>query len=394
MTVKIVCDKNMPYAFEAFSTIGDVTLIPGRDISRKDVRDAEVLVTRSTTNVNADLLEGSSVRFYGSAVIGVDHIDSDYLHKAGIEWAAAPGCNAVSVGNYVTAALLWLGERYGFGLEGKTIGVIGVGNVGKQVCRFCRAMGMRVLANDPPRQRNTNDADARDFVSLDTLLNESDFISCHVPLNKGGDDNTVHLIGAEQLASMKDGVVLINAARGAVVDNQALLDVIGKKVSHAVIDCWEGEPAYRADVMAKVDLGTPHIAGHAYEGKVNGTAMTYRAACEFMGVNATYPFELPRPPVPVIRTDAAGRNDEDVLRDLVLEVYDIQADSDRLRSATEEDVRINKTAFDSQRGTYPMRRQFDATRVEIINSTDFLLKKIRGLDFKVEPRSCFQPQPN
>ena len=373
----------MPYALEAFSTIGDVTLVPGREISASDVKDAEVLITRSTTKINADLLEGSSVRFYGSGVIGVDHIDFDYLKSAGIEWTTAPGCNAVSVGNFVTAALLWLGGKHGFELEGRTIGVIGVGNVGKQVCRFCRAMGMRVLANDPPRQRHKTDLDAQEFVSLETILEESDFITCHVPLNKGGIDNTVHLIGADQLASAKDGVVLINAARGPVVDNQALFDLVGSKVSHAVIDCWEGEPAYRGDVMAKVDLGTPHIAGHAYEGKVNGTAMTYRAACKFLDVEATYPFDLPEPPVHFIKTDAAGKSDEDILRELVLKVYDIQADSDRLRSATVKDTSVNKATFDNQRSSYPMRRQFDATRVEITNASDALLSKIKGLDFQL-----------
>ena len=373
----------MPYALEAFSTIGDVTLVPGREISPADVKDAEVLITRSTTKVNAHLLEGSALRFYGSGVIGVDHIDFDYLEKAGIKWASAPGCNAVSVGNYVTASLLWLGGRYGFELEGKTIGVIGVGNVGKQVCRFCCAMGMRIIANDPPRQRDIEDSDAQEFVPLETLLQESDFITCHVPLNKGGVDNTVHLIGAEQLAIVKDGVVLINAARGPVVDNQALLDVIGKKVSHAVIDCWEGEPAYRADVMSEVDLGTPHIAGHAYEGKVNGTAMTYRAACDFLGVESTYSFDLPEPPVPFIGTDAAGKNDEDVLRELVLKVYEIEGDSDRLRSVTVDDPALCKATFDKQRSSYPMRRQFDSTRVEISNASDALMQKIKGLGFQL-----------
>ncbi len=381
--MKIVCDKNMPYALEAFSTIGDVILVPGREISPADVKDAEILITRSTTNISADLLEGSVLRFYGSGVIGVDHIDFDYLEKAGIKWATAPGCNAVSVGNYVTAALLWLGGRYGFELEGRTIGVIGVGNVGKQVCRFCRALGMRIIANDPPRQREIEDSDAQEFVPLETLLRESDFITCHVPLNNGGVDNTVHLIGAEQLAIAKDGVVLINAARGPVVDNQALLNVIGKKVSHAVIDCWEGEPAYRADVMAKVDLGTPHIAGHACEGKVNGTAMTYQAACVFLDVEASYPFDLPEPPVPFIGTDAAGKSDEDVLRDLVLKVYEIKGDSDRLRVATEDDPAACKAAFDEQRGSYPMRRQFESTSVEINGASASLLCKIKGLGFKV-----------
>ena len=382
--MKIVCDDNMPYAFEAFSTLGEVTLIPGRKITAADVRDAEILITRSTTRVNANLLEGSDVKFYGSGVIGVDHIDFDYLNRAGIIFATAPGCNAVSVGNYVVAALLWLGGRYGFELEGKTIGVIGVGNVGRQVCRFASALGMRVLANDPPRQRNPFDRNTKHFVSLDTVLSESDVITCHVPLNEEGVDRTVHLVrGAQQLARVRDGVVLINAARGAVVDNQALLAAIGNRVAHAVLDCWEGEPAFRKDVMDAVDLGTPHIAGHAYEGKVNGTAMTYRAACEFLCVDARYTLDLPEPPVPVVQTDASGKSDEDVLRELVLKVYDIKADSDRLRNAAIGTAAERKAAFDSQRSAYPMRRQFESTRVAVANAPEKLLAKVAGLGFQI-----------
>jgi len=380
--MKIVCDSNMPYALESFSTIGEVVLIPGREISAADVKDADLLITRSTTRVDENLLAGSSLKFYGSGVIGVDHIDFTQLERMGIKWAAAPGCNAVSVGNYVTAALLWLGGGHNLTLEGKTIGVIGVGNVGRQVCRFCSAMGMRVLANDPPRQRDHGDAEARAFVSLDQILAEADVISCHVPLNKEGVDQTVHLLGADELARVKDGLILINAARGPVVDNQALLDSWGGRVAHAVIDCWEGEPAFRADLMEKVDLGTPHIAGHAYEGKVNGTAMVYRAACDFLGVAASYTFELPEPPVPYIRVEADGRADEDVLRDLVLKVYEIEADSDRLRAASGAGVAERAAAFDKQRSSYPMRRQFESTRVEMSGAGEALRDKIRGLGFQ------------
>ncbi|MDA3926311.1 MAG: 4-phosphoerythronate dehydrogenase [Kiritimatiellae bacterium] len=381
--MKIVCDKNMPYAEEAFSTIGDVVLIPGRAISAADVKDADVLVTRSTTKINASLLTGSSLKFYGSGVIGVDHIDFDLLASMGIQWATAPGCNAVSVGNYVTAALLWLGGKFDFELASKTIGVIGVGNVGKQVCRFCSAMGMRVLANDPPRQRNIADFEARNFVSRDQILAEADFITCHVPLNKKGTDKTVHLLGADELSRAKEGVVLINAARGPVVDNQALLDLLGGRISHAVIDCWEGEPVYRADLMEQIDLGTPHIAGHAYEGKVNGTAMVYRAACDFLGIEPSYNFDLPEPPVPHIRVDATAKAYEDVLRELVLKVYNIKADSDRLRLSCVVSDSERSSAFDAQRSAYPMRRQFEATRIEIKGADEQLLTKIRALDFSI-----------
>jgi len=381
--MKIVCDKNMPYAAEAFGTLGEVLLKDGRQIAPEDVRDAELLITRSTTKVNAGLLDGSAVRFYGSGVIGTDHIDIPYLESRGIVWSPAPGCNAESVANYVTAALLWLGGKFGLALEGKTLGVIGVGNVGRRVCNHARALGLRVLADDPPRRRDAADAEARGFVTLDRVLEESDIITCHVPLTKSGPDATWHLLKAAQFARMKPGVIFLNAARGPVIETDALLAALGSRVSHAVIDCWEGEPAYRPDLLARADLATPHIAGHAYEGKVNGTAIVYRRACAFLGVAPACPFTLPPPPLPEWRADAAGRQDEDMLRELVLSVYDIEADSRRLKASCVADDAARAAAFDAQRSHYPMRRQFDSTRVLLAGASETLRAKARGLGFMV-----------
>jgi len=382
--MKIVCDKNMPYAAEAFGTLGEVVLKDGRQIGAEDVRDAEVLVTRSTTKVNGALLDGSAVRFYGSGVIGTDHIDIPYLEARGIVWTGAPGCNAESVANYVTAALLWLGGRHGITLEGKTLGVIGVGHVGRRVCAHARAMGLRVLANDPPRQRNAADSEAQAFVTLERILDESDIITCHVPLTRGGPDATFHLLSAAQFSRMRPGVIFINAARGPVIDTDAFLAVLGTRVGHAVIDCWEGEPVYRADLLARAELSTPHIAGHSYEGKVNGTAIVYRRACAVLGQPPSFPFTLPPPPMPEWRTDAEGRRDEDVLRELVLAVYDIEADSRRLKVSCVSDDGARANAFDAQRGKYPMRREFSSVRVSVANASETLLDKMTGLGFSVQ----------
>jgi erythronate-4-phosphate dehydrogenase len=382
--MKIVCDKNMPFVQEAFSTLGDVSLIDGREISAADVKDADMLIIRSTTRVDGRLLEGSRVRFCGSGVIGTDHLDIAYLRSAGIQLVTSPGCNAVSVGNYVVAALLWLSGEYGFKLKDKSLGVVGVGNVGSQVCRFARALGMRVLANDPPRQRNSDDIEARSFVNIERILGESDIISLHVPLSKEGIDSTFHLIGSERFAVAREGVMLINAARGAVIDNQALCDALhAGRISHAVVDCWEGEPCYRDDLLRLVDIGTPHIAGHSFEGKVNGTAMTYRGACAFLGVEPEYPFTLPEPPVPLIDTSAFQRRDEDVLRELVLRVYDIRGDSERLRCATVSDNAQRVKVFNAQRASYPIRRQFESTKVRIEDASSALLEKAGALGFQL-----------
>jgi len=322
MPVKIICDNNMPYAAEAFGTLGTVELREGRAITAADVRDAELLITRSTTKVTRELLTGSHLRFYGSAVIGTDHIDIPHLKQADIPWSAAPGCNAESVSNYLTAALLWLGGKHGFRLEGKTLGVIGVGNVGRKVCAKARALGMRVLACDPPRQLDASDVESRNFVALHELLAASEVITCHVPLTREGADRTYHMLDRAAFAQTKPGVILVNAARGEVLDTDALLEVLGQRVAHAVIDTWEGEPDYRPDLLARADIVSPHIAGHSFEGKVNGTMQVYAQACRVLGVPATFQPQLPPPPLPEWRGDAAGRTDEDLLREVVLAVYD------------------------------------------------------------------------
>jgi erythronate-4-phosphate dehydrogenase len=381
--MKIVCDNNMPYAAEAFGTLGEVVLREGRAITAADVCDADLLITRSTTKITPALLAGSRLRFYGSAVIGTDHIDIPHLERAGIPWSAAPGCNAESVSNYLTAALLWLGGKHGFRLEGKTLGVIGVGNVGRKVVAKARALGLRVVACDPPRQRDAADAEARGFVGLDELLAASDIVTCHVPLTRTGTDRTFHMLDRAAFARMRPGVVLVNAARGEVLETDALLEALGTRVSHAVIDTWEGEPGYRPDLLARADIATPHIAGHSYEGKVNGTMMVYEKACRVLGVAPSFRPQLPPPPVPQWSADAAGCADEDVLRGAVLAVYDILGDDARLRASCGADPAVRAKAFDRQRKEYPMRREFAATVVHVANASAALLRKFRGLGFQV-----------
>ena len=382
--MRIVCDKNMPLAGEAFATLGEVSTRDGRSINASDVRNAELLLTRSTTKINAALLQDSQVRFYGSGVIGTDHIDIPWLEERGIVWSSAPGCNAESVANYVTAALLWLGGRHSLSLAGKCIGVIGAGNVGRRVSRHARALGLRVLICDPPRQRNPADFEAQEFVPLARILAEADIVTCHVPLTRSGPDATHHMLSTREFAAMRPGAVFINAARGAVIDTDALLAALGRNIAHTVIDCWEGEPSYRADLLKRADLATPHIAGHSFEGKVNGTAIVYRAACAFLNIAPSYGFELPPATASPLRLVASGRDDEELLRELVLAVYDIEADDHRLRQADLAAPEARAAAFDQQRAHYPMRREFASTRVEITDATPGLLAKIAGLGFSLE----------
>ncbi|MFC1453356.1 4-phosphoerythronate dehydrogenase [Verrucomicrobiota bacterium] len=295
--MKIVCAANMPYAREAFSTLGCPVVLDGRAIAANDVRDAEVLAIRSTTRADRALLDGSAVRFVGTATIGTDHMDISYFERAGIRWCYSPGCNANSVAEYVAAALLSLADRHGFGLRGKTMGVIGVGNVGSLVAEKARTLGLRVLPNDPPRA--AREGTALPWVSLDRVLAESDIVTLHVPLSREGPDATFHMAGREFFHRLKPGAVFLNCARGAVVETDALIEaLVGGIVSHAVIDTWEGEPEYRTELLDRVDIGTPHIAGHSFEGKVMGTVMVYREVCRFLGLEPTWSPEALLPPPP------------------------------------------------------------------------------------------------
>ncbi len=382
--LRIVADINMPFVREAFGTLGDVLALDGRNITAEHVRDADILVTRSTTRVNASLLEGSRVCFYGSGVIGTDHIDISWLDRQRIAWQSAPGCNAGSVAQYIACALLWLAGRHDFTLEGKTLGVVGVGHVGRKVVDKGRALGMRVVCCDPPRQRDPSDVEARDFVDLPTLLDAADIVTLHVPLTREGEDATWHMLSMSRLARLKPGAILINAARGPVLDNEAWMRLRGSgPPAHTLLDTWEPEPAYRADVRAAVDLGTPHIAGHSFEGKVNGTLQVYKAACRFLGRPAEYRPTMPPPPVPMVEVDAAGKSDEEVMRNLALAVYDIAADDAVMRAGCVPDTTARAAAFDRQRRDYPMRREFGATLVRLRHATPTAERKIRALGFDV-----------
>ena len=383
--MKIVCDANMPYVREAFGTLGDVVALDGRAIAPEHVRDADLLITRSTTRVNAALLGDRRLRFYGAGVIGTDHVDADFLARAGIPWTAAPGCNAASVAQYITSALVNLALRHALHLNRLTLGVVGVGHVGRRVCERARALGLRVVACDPPRRRDPADEEARAFVDLDTLLREADVVTLHVPLTRSGEDRTLRLMDAARFARLRRGTFLINAARGPVIDSDAWLAAqVSGQVRGTILDTWDPEPAYRLDVREQVDWGTPHIAGHSFEGKVNGTLHVYREACAVLDVAPTFKPVLPPPPVPSISVDAFGLDDESLLRRLVLPVYDVATDDAAMRAAVGSDDTLRAKAFDRLRRDYPMRREFDATRVVLHHATPDQRQMVRALGFKLD----------
>ena len=262
--MKIITDENIPFVKETFSRIGEVRTVPGRDISFNLIKEADILLVRSVTRVNKELLEGTPVRFVGTATIGTDHIDEDYLKAKEIALASAPGSNANSVSEYVIASLLTLAKRMGFSLKGKSIGIVGVGNVGSKVVKKCEALEMKVLRNDPPLGRKTGDVR---YLSLDAIL-EADIISLHVPLTYEGQDATYHLVDKDFLSKMKNRSILINTSRGDLVEEEALLEAIrGKKLAGVILDVWKNEPNINTELLEIIDLATPHIAGYSLDGK-------------------------------------------------------------------------------------------------------------------------------
>ncbi len=379
--MRVVADENIPFVREACATLGEVTLVPGRDATRETLRDADLFFCRSVTKINRALLEGTRVRFVGTATIGFDHVDLAYLRQAGIAFASAPGSNANSVAEYIVAALLVLARRGGFALEGKTLGVVGVGNVGSRVVKKAEALGMRVLQNDPPLARKTGDSR---FLPLDALL-DADFLTLHVPLTKEGDDATYHLVDATLLRRLKPSAYLLNTSRGPVVDEPALKAALAeRRIAAAVLDVWETEPAFDPELLSLAALGTPHIAGYSFDGKVAATEMIYRAACEVVGVKPTWDPAaiMPPPGHPQLEIQCAGRPDEDVLREAVLTIYDIEADDRALRQAPASPAE-RAAYFDRLRKVYPERREFQNTTLILSDASDGLQRKLAGIGFQV-----------
>ena len=381
--MKILVDENMPFGLEAFSTLGEVVTMPGRAMDAAAVADADVLAIRSITKVNAALLEGSRVRFVGTATIGEDHVDKAYLKAKGIGFSSAPGCNANSVGQYMVGALLELAETYAFRLEDTKLGIVGVGNVGSRVLKKASAMGMECVLNDPPLERETGDAKYR---PLDDIFG-CDIVTVHVPLTKEGPDPTFHLVDEAFLRRMKPGSILINTSRGAVADGAAVKHaLVDGHLRACVLDVWEGEPNIALDLLEKVFICTPHIAGYSFDGKVNGTRQIYEAACAFWGVEPTWDPSplLPAPECPEVRVDGAAVDAEAALREAVRKVYDIRSDDKAMRGLLEVAETGRGAFFDQLRKKYPRRREFFNTRAVVNPRNSELEAMFSGVGFECE----------
>ncbi|MDF7825912.1 4-phosphoerythronate dehydrogenase [Pontiellaceae bacterium B12227] len=381
--MKIVCAETVLLGESAFSNAGKTVVIPDRDIMRDDLLDADALIIRSKTKATEELLRGTPVKFVGTATAGTDHIEADYLQRRGIYWCASPGCNANSVSEYLVAGLLTLRSRHGFDLEGKTIGVIGCGNVGSRVVKKCHALGMNVLRNDPPLSAVSADPD---FQPLENLLAESDIVTLHVPLVKHKPWPTARMADYTFFEQLKPGALFINAARGDICDYDALMDAKkGGAVSRTILDVWSPEPAFRPDVVKLADLASPHIAGHSYEGKLNGTIACYNELCNFFEIPKTWDIaaSLPAADVPTIGIDCRGRDDEEVLHEIIQQVYQIEEDDRLIREAAVHSEVDRARNFDALRKSYRMRREFHNTEVNLTHAAHGLRKKVAAMGFKV-----------
>jgi erythronate-4-phosphate dehydrogenase len=362
----ILADENIPFAREAFGTLGEVRLKHGRRISRADLDDVDLLVVRSITRVDGALVEGSRVRFVGTATSGSDHVDAVDLERLGIAFHAALGCNANAVAEYMAAAWLTLAQRRGETLAGRRVGVVGVGHVGSLVVEKALALGMEPVPNDPPKARESGSDRYR---PLDALL-DCDIVTCHTPLTFDGPDPTYRLIGDAFFSRLKPGSWFCSAGRGEVVDEAALGRALdNRRLGAAVLDVWDHEPEIDGGLLARVDIATPHIAGYSLEGKLNGTDMVYRAACGFLGVEPVWSAAAAVPPRPEglpLRGFARGDTDlrhldrEGVatVADAVAAVYPVLRDAEALRRTAGMDAAERGRAFDLLRKTYPTRREF------------------------------------
>lgn len=372
--MKIVADNKIPYLKGLLESYADVVYLNGKDICKEDLMDADALLIRTRTLCNRALLEGTKVRFIGTATIGFDHIDIDYCAVKNIKWVNAPGCNAKAVAQYVTSSILSLARKYNFNPSEKSIGIIGVGQCGQKVERCARLLGMEVLLNDPPRSRNEGE---KNFIHLDRILSDSDIITFHPNLEKDGPEKTWHMADADFFSKLKKPIFLINTARGSIVETAALKQAIRDgKVIDCAIDCWENEPEIDQELLEQVYIATPHIAGYSSDGKASATRTIVEQLNIFLDLKmpSKIRLELPIPEEPVLKIH---KNSPHKIASALLYAYDPIKDTEVLKKSP--------TSFEEIRGKYVFRREYKAFKILNLGETDAEL--LRAFGFQTPPRA-------
>ena len=396
--MQIVADENIPLLEQFFSEFGEIRKVPGRTMTSEDVKDADILLVRSVTQVNEALIANSPVKFIGTCTIGTDHIDLEYLekrrlgqgstdnsvgNKGAIAFSSAPGCNAEAVVDYVLSAISVLIDKRGLYFQDISVGIVGIGNVGLRLRRRLEAMGVTVIAVDPYK----NAEDVGELSSLDEVL-KADVVSLHTPLTQDGEHPTEHLINAQRLRQMKPDACLINSCRGSVVDNEALKTHMAEFPDfESIIDVWEGEPNLDLQLMIRCLLATPHIAGYSLDGKMRGTEQVYQACCETFGLPIRNKLAqlLPEPSVKKIKFGDSVPIHQ-ALRTAIRAVYEIRVDDGIMRSTllrTQGESQAMRSQFDALRKNYPLRRDIPTMRIEVPSKRQDLQQALAAAGFNV-----------
>ena len=367
---RLIIDRNIPYLKGILEPFALTEYLPAENICNETVKNADGLLIRTRTKVNEALLKDSSIRFVASATIGFDHIDREYCSKTGISVFNAPGCNAGSVQQYIASALMILLKK-----EQKfseiTLGIVGVGHTGTKVKQFAEAIGMKVLLNDPPRQRKEKNDD---FVSLEHLLSESDIISFHIPLTFDGQDATFELLSEKNYLLIKSGAAIINASRGEVCNEEILKKLVIEKDCTLALDVWQHEPKPDRELIALSKIATPHIAGYSADGKANASKMIVEKAAGFFGLDLNL---LNFPEIPLPQTDIiepVNGSFEEIISESILHTYNVLQDSDNLKNCSEN--------FESLRNNYPLRREFSAFKIKSANLPSNTIQTLIKLGFQ------------
>ena len=373
--MNIYIDENIPYAKEFFADYGKLTFFSGRDITAEQLADADILLVRSITQVNKTLLHlNNSIKFVGTATIGTDHIDQEYLASRGINFSSAPGCNKISVAEYILSSLVVLAEKYQFQLTMKTVAIVGAGNTGTAVYQRLNALGVNCKLYDPPLEQA---GDKRKFCTFDEVL-KADIISLHVPKTNTGSHPTVHMFNADVLGKLNKEQILLNASRGEVIDNLALLKLAQKNlIPSLVIDVWENEPNINLQLLPFVEIATPHIAGYSLDGKVRGTEMLYWAFCTLFNFKIEHQAQDFVSKSAVNEVAISQPIDQTLFKSLLHLIFDVRRDDVLFR---EKVFQIN--GFDNMRKNYKERRELSTLTVhstikqtQLLQSLGFAISK-------------------
>lgn len=350
---------------ETFGRHGKIRRLDGRSIKNADLVAADVLLVRSVTRVDKDLLQGTGVRFVGSATIGIDHLDSGWLEENNIAWAHAPGCNADAAAQY-TLAMMWLAcERLQMDFKQQSVGIIGRGNVGKRLEYLLQTLAIPVMACDPPLQ----DQGEQHLVSMDKACTNS-IISLHIPLTRAGKYPTRNLFEQQQLAALAPGTLLVNASRGGVIEAAALLSNLQSGHINAALDVWPEEPYIAPELLDLVSVASPHIAGYSIEGKHAGTEMIYQAFRNSIATDTKA--QVPANDDTVIIECRSSTPADELLQQLIKSSCPVTRDDAALRSSPRQ--------FDKLRATYPVRHEFKSHLVKGVAGENASL--LRQMGFK------------